>query len=1034
MTSTEPPAPEIFLLVLRLLEGSPCSGAYEALRREAEAHGLLGERVDWRGGRHTASLQEAAAAAGGLPPPEHLQRLLSQLLALSQTQQPPSERVAAAPVTLLTQGPRSLVTVWSCVSGLLQFTLRGHVREVTDLKLSPANDHLVSASNDTTARVDLASGTPVAVLLHPAPVMSLSFSPVFGTASSGEGEERAGEGHAGEGEAPLSARGQPFLLTASAGRGTLLGPFSDPSPERRPTPPVPRAVVAAAAGDGAASNGGGTVVVEAFDAPESVAYPAPAIGSSPGVCAISSDGLYACVGSTVHPYVHLWPLAPAHRLFDAAALWIDAVEWSSDGRFAVTAESLHKDLSPPTSCAPTRTTRPVFAAAGYDGEPHQPPRQCTPRELRLWDAPGGRLLSSHAVPEPAAADVNAAAREVFDGAFSPDGLYFAATNASGVAWVTGVDGGFGGALARAPYAQFFSSDFHALRPASLDPLLLEGSGKLPMAPPPAPLVVSAAAASGASACDAAEPSPLHWGNRPAHHGSAAAARGAPSSSAAAEVGGSTGDESGSESDETQSSGAYVGDRVVYLRRAHAAALAAQPDSSPAAPPFELHHALPLAVPCVVRAVEYEAAGPAAAVVLRVTGRYEHARRAWARAEVGERLLAPFLVSHGQCGGEYRWFEGRLTAKPLPPKDCDFLPRECDASSGARPEQPAVEASASQGASGEVAADASGAEREGERGRVEPPSPAGATCARCTRGRFCDKPPRHVGRCNRGLQAVRPGAPLVASEATEGAAVVVFFSDAERWYRGEITAVHGGAEGGTFTVLFEDGDEDETGGEDVAVSCEEVSPWEVDVAGSTMHARRQSRRPCLGAGRWRPRLRSGYYRQREALLHDAETCAAQARAKQPGGGAADCSIGAEEASIALAASLEPALLAAARGDPWRELHDAGVAALEPSVVGEAAQAEEARRARREAGWVVGRSRASAKRLRGGRAEPRAIIAADASGSGRPQRRAAMLFAFGGLRIDEEAGEAFRVDSGEQASEAGAAGESTQRRAAKRIREQ
>ena len=81
---------------------------------------------------------------------------------------------------------------------------------------------------------------------------------------------------------------------------------------------MPRAVVAAAAGDGAASNGGGTVVVEAFDAPESVAYPSPAIGSSPGVCAISSDGLYACVGSTVHPYVHLWPLAPAHRLFAAA--------------------------------------------------------------------------------------------------------------------------------------------------------------------------------------------------------------------------------------------------------------------------------------------------------------------------------------------------------------------------------------------------------------------------------------------------------------------------------------------------------------------------------------------------------------------------------------------------------------------------------------------------------------------------------------------------------------------------------------------
>ena len=40
------------------------------------------------------------------------------------------------------------------------------------------------------------------------------------------------------------------------------------------------------------------------------------------------------------------------------------------------------------------------------------------------------------------------------------------------------------------------------------------------------------------------------------------------------------------------------------------------------------------------------------------------------------------------------------------------------------------------------------------------------------------------------------------------------------------------------------------------------------------------------------------------------------------------------------------LAAARGDPWRELHDAGVAALDPSVVGEAAQAEEAWEA-----WVV-----------------------------------------------------------------------------------
>ena len=46
--------------------------------------------------------------------------------------------------------------------------------------------------------------------------------------------------------------------------------------------------------------------------------------------------------------------------------------------------------------------------------------------------------------------------------------------------------------------------------------------------------------------------------------------------------------------------------------------------------------------------------------------------------------------------------------------------------------------------------------------------------------------------------------LPPAEAAEGAAVQVYFSDEERWYRGTVTAVNGNK---TFTVLFEDGDED-----------------------------------------------------------------------------------------------------------------------------------------------------------------------------------------------------------------------------------
>lgn len=101
---------ELYLLVLRFLEGTPCVEAFEVLRREAEAHGLFGERTAWTGARARASYEDASSASGGLPPPEHLQGLLSQLLALSQSQCPPDARLEAPPLTLLSRGHRSLIT------------------------------------------------------------------------------------------------------------------------------------------------------------------------------------------------------------------------------------------------------------------------------------------------------------------------------------------------------------------------------------------------------------------------------------------------------------------------------------------------------------------------------------------------------------------------------------------------------------------------------------------------------------------------------------------------------------------------------------------------------------------------------------------------------------------------------------------------------------------------------------------------------------------------------------------------------------
>eukprot|EP00966_Prymnesium_polylepis_P147503 3407372-Prymnesium_polylepis.1 len=79
---------------------------------------------------------------------------------------------------LITGSDDANVKVWSVDSGLLQYTLRGHTAEITELAIAPANHLLVSASNDGTARVwRLHEGTPEAVLAaHNHSVNSVCFS------------------------------------------------------------------------------------------------------------------------------------------------------------------------------------------------------------------------------------------------------------------------------------------------------------------------------------------------------------------------------------------------------------------------------------------------------------------------------------------------------------------------------------------------------------------------------------------------------------------------------------------------------------------------------------------------------------------------------------------------------------------------------------------------------------------------------------------------------------------------------------------
>ena len=92
---------EVYALVLSFLEDSPCVAACEALKREANAYGLLPPRLDFKGQLHHDKLPEKL-------PDRHLKALLDQLKKLSKAAEPRSTRISAAPDTLLTIGPLAL--------------------------------------------------------------------------------------------------------------------------------------------------------------------------------------------------------------------------------------------------------------------------------------------------------------------------------------------------------------------------------------------------------------------------------------------------------------------------------------------------------------------------------------------------------------------------------------------------------------------------------------------------------------------------------------------------------------------------------------------------------------------------------------------------------------------------------------------------------------------------------------------------------------------------------------------------------------
>ena len=98
---------EVYLLILRFLEASPCTEAFSALSREAARHGLLGGRTDWTGASQPTSYARELERRAPSLPPAHLPQLLEMAMRLSREREPRSTRLSVP--TLLRQGALSLV-------------------------------------------------------------------------------------------------------------------------------------------------------------------------------------------------------------------------------------------------------------------------------------------------------------------------------------------------------------------------------------------------------------------------------------------------------------------------------------------------------------------------------------------------------------------------------------------------------------------------------------------------------------------------------------------------------------------------------------------------------------------------------------------------------------------------------------------------------------------------------------------------------------------------------------------------------------
>ena len=92
---------EIYQLVLAFLAESPCTSAFDELRREVEARGLLGTRP-YTGAPQTYSADNGVGAA-------RLRELLSHTLRMSHALEPAESRLSAPAWTLLGRDARSLL-------------------------------------------------------------------------------------------------------------------------------------------------------------------------------------------------------------------------------------------------------------------------------------------------------------------------------------------------------------------------------------------------------------------------------------------------------------------------------------------------------------------------------------------------------------------------------------------------------------------------------------------------------------------------------------------------------------------------------------------------------------------------------------------------------------------------------------------------------------------------------------------------------------------------------------------------------------